>query len=247
MTVSPEAAYLSPTPEGGLRWGPLTEGTLVRRYKRFLADVLLPDGRTVTAHTPNTGSMRGCSEPGRRVWMSRHDGRGRKYEHTLEMIEMDHGLVGINTGVPNRLVKTAALAGLIPEFGTVAEAKSEVKTGGSRLDLLLRNGEGRITFVEIKNCSLVENDTAFFPDAVTERGRRHLEELGELASRGTGAVIFLLVQRKDAIAFRPADHIDPEWGKALRAAVKTGVRLIAYQADLNLREIRLGKKLPVEL
>lgn len=243
-----DTSYLAPLPGGGLAWGPLTEGVLVRRYKRFLADVLLPDGRTITAHTANTGSMRGCSEPGRPVWLSWHGDRpGRKYPYSLEMIRMPGGLVGINTGIPNRLVRAAALAGVIPEFGRVARAKSEVAFGASRLDLRLTGEDGATTLVEIKNCSLAEDRTALFPDAVTERGRKHLGELAALAESGVRAVLFLLVQRADADRFRPADHIDPLWGKALRAAAGKGVEAIAYRADLDLAGIRMGSRLPVEL
>lgn len=225
----------------------MVEGTLIRRYKRFLADVAMPGGGMVTAHTANTGAMLGCSEPGRPVWLSVHDAPGRKYKHTLEMIRMPDALVGVNTGVPNKLVRAAALAGVVPEFPFPAEVASEVRCGESRLDLRLSTTEGADVFVEIKNCTLVENGTALFPDAVTVRGARHVEELARLAGSGVGAVIFVLVQRGDAVRFSPADHIDPEWGKALRRAVRKGVELLAYRADLDLTAIRLGARLPVTL
>lgn len=240
-------AYLSPTPEGGLRWGPLTPGVLVKRYKRFLADVRLDDGQTVTAHTPNTGRMIGCSEPGRPVWLSRHDGGTRKYAYTLEMIAMPTALVGVDTAVPNRLVRAAALAGAIPEFPFPAEVRSEVRHGDSRLDLGLRADGSPDVLVEIKNCTLVEKGAAYFPDAVTERGRKHLVELIGLAKAGARAVLFILVQRGDAEWFGPADHIDPAWGETLRRAAGEGVEALAYRADLDLTGIRLGRRLPVRM
>lgn len=239
--------YLAPTPEGGLLWGPLTEGRLIRRYKRFLADVELADGSVVTAHTANTGAMLGCSEPGRRVWLSHHDSPTRKLKYTLEMIEMPTALVGVNTGVPNRLVKAAALAGRIAELGAPTAAQSEVRRGNSRLDLRLEYGGGSAALVEIKNCSLVEDGTALFPDAVTARGRKHLEELAEIAQGGERAVIFVLAQRGDAARFGPADRIDPEWGRTLRRVLRQGVELIVYRADVNVRGIDIGAALPVAL
>ncbi|MCC8190209.1 MAG: DNA/RNA nuclease SfsA, partial [Planctomycetes bacterium] len=164
--------YLVPTPDGGLRWGPLVAGRLIRRYKRFLAEVLLPDGTTVTAHTANTGAMRGCSEPGRTVWLSRHDTPSRKLPYTLEMIDMPESRVGVNTGVPNKLVRAAIAAGRIPELPAPDALRSEVTFGESRLDLLLHHRDAADVYVEVKNCTLVEDGAALFPDAVTARGAR---------------------------------------------------------------------------
>lgn len=240
-------AYLSPTPAGGLYWGELTEGRLLRRYKRFLADVRLVDGTVVTAHTANTGAMLGCSKSGRPVWLSRHETPGRKYPYTWEMIRMPTGLVGVNTGVPNKLVRAALLAGRVPEFPRPAAVRSEVVCGESRLDLCVETDGMPPALVEIKNCSLVEDGTAYFPDAVTARGARHLEELARLAAGGARAVIFILAQRGDAKRFRPADHIDPHWGAVLRRVVGEGVELLAYRARLSRRKIELAARLPVEL
>ena len=242
------SGYLAPTLVGGLRWGPLIRGRLLRRYKRFLADVELESGETVTAHTANTGTMLGCSEPGRPGWLSHHDLPTRKLKYTLEMIEMPTALVGVNTGVPNRLVKAAARAGRISELGRPVEVAAEVKRGDSRLDLLLRYDDGGPdALVEIKNCSLVEDGTAFFPDAVTERGKKHLEELTAIAEAGERAVIFILAQRGDAQRFSPADHIDPAWGKTLRHALRSGVELVAYRAEVTVEDIGIGRALPVAL
>lgn len=238
--------YLSPTAAGGLYWGDLTQGVLIRRYKRFLADVLLESGETITAHTANTGAMLGCCQPGRPVWLSLHDDPKRKYKYTLEMIDMPAALVGVNTAVPNRLVRAAAMAGAVPEFPHPVTVRSEVRQGDSRLDLLLTSplAPGDI-FVEIKNCTLVEDGTAYFPDAVTARGTRHLEELAALAREGRRAVIFVLVQRGDAVRFGPADHIDAEWGRTLRRVLADGVELLAYRAALTTKKIGIGKRLPV--
>ncbi len=155
--------YLSPSPDGGLFWGPLEEGRLLRRYKRFLVDVEMADGQRLTAHTPNTGAMLGCSDPGCRVWLSRHESPTRRLAHTLEMIETPSALVGVNTSVPNRLVRAAALAGRVAEFPFPLRVSAEVRRGASRLDLLLE-AEGRPpAFVEIKNCTLAEGGGCLFP------------------------------------------------------------------------------------
>ncbi|MCC8181273.1 MAG: DNA/RNA nuclease SfsA [Planctomycetes bacterium] len=244
--ASANDSYLAPTHAGGLRWGTLEQGVLVRRYKRFLADVQLPD-RVVTAHTPNTGAMIGCCQPGQPVWLSRHNGKARKHEYTLEMIAMPTALVGINTGVPNRLVRQAILDGVVAELPRPHEVRSEVKRGDSRLDLLLANPGEPDTLVEIKNCTLAENGAAKFPDAVTARGAKHLEELARLRRNGDRAVIFILVQRGDAEYFTPADEIDPHWGTTLRQVLRDGVELLAYQAEISIEEIRLGRRLPVRL
>lgn len=244
--MNQDDSYLAPTPAGGLSWGPLVQGRLVRRYKRFLADVEL-NGQVITAHTPNTGRMIGCSEPGRPVWLSLHEGAKRKYPHTLEMIKMPTALVGVNTMIPNRLAALAAARGLLAEVGGPAEVETEVRSGASRLDLLLTEASGAQIMVEVKNCTLAEGGVAYFPDAVTARGGKHVDELAGLARGGLRAAVFILVQRADADSFAPADHIDPEWGRRLRAAAAEGVEVWAYRADLNLTTISLGPRLPVRL
>lgn len=241
------STYLQPTADGGLAWGPLMEGVLLRRYKRFLADVRLPDGTVVTAHTANTGAMLGCSEPGRPVWLSRHDSPTRKLPYTLEMIAMPTALVGVNTGVPNKLVRAAVMAGAVPELPVPDASRAEVTRGASRLDLVLSRHGASDTVVEIKNCSLVEDGTAYFPDAGTARGARHLEELAAIAGNGERAVIFILVQRADAARFSPADHIDPHWGRTLRRVLDAGVEILAYRAALDMEGIRVDVRLPVVL
>jgi sugar fermentation stimulation protein A len=160
-----------------LKWPELVQGTLLRRYKRFKADVKLRNGHVVTALCPNTGSMVSCSEPGRTVFLSRHNRHERKLKYTWEMIEMPDSIVGVNTGVPNRLVKESILAGKIPGLKGFDQIRSEVKYGkNSRIDILLEKAGGRC-FIEVKNCTLVDNGIAYFPDAVTSRGLKHLKEL----------------------------------------------------------------------
>ena len=233
---------------GGLIWGPLVEGTLVRRYMRFLAEVKLRNNRTVTAHCPNTGSMRSCAQPGQPVYLSKHDNPNRKLKYTWEIIDMPESRVGVNTGVPNKLTAAAIRAGLVKPLAGYDDVKAEVKTGPhTRLDLGL-NGSGLPPcYVEIKNCTLVEGNTACFPDAVTDRGRKHLYELARLVQDGARAVIFYLIQRMDAEVFRPADHIDPEYGKALREVLSAGVEALAYDVDISLSRIDLRRPVPIEI
>ncbi len=231
-----------------LAWPELIRGILVKRYKRFLADVKLDNGRTVTAHCPNTGSMTGCSEPGQPVYLSVHDNPKRKLRYTWELIEMPTSLVGVNTLVPNRLVFQAAKAGMISELTGYGEVEREVKIGdNSRIDLRLSNGPGDCCYVEIKNCTLVEQSVARFPDAVTNRGLKHLDELEHLVKSGRRCVMFYFIQRMDADVFEPADQIDPDYSDGLRRAVKRGVEVLAYDVSIDLSEIKLNRRLPCRL
>jgi len=230
----------------GLSWPELIPGTLVKRYKRFLADVKLESGDLVTAHCANSGSMKECSEPGRPVYLSFHDNPKRKLKYTWEMIEMPTSLVGVNTMVPNRLVKKSIEDGLVEQLNNYENIKSEVKVSvNSRLDLLLTNGDKEKCFVEIKNCTFVKEEIAYFPDAVTTRGQKHLVELQKLAKKGNRCIIFFLVQRMDAKTFSSADHIDPEYGKELRKAENNGVEIIVYDVVIDFKKIILGTKVPL--
>lgn len=227
---------------------PLIQGTLLKRYKRFLADVALPDGRIVTAHSSNTGSMTGCSEPGSTVWLRDSGSPTRKYPLTWELVEAEPGiLVGINTHRANGLVREAIEHGTIEALGGYSTIRSEVRYGNenSRIDLLLEANEKPNCWVEVKSVTLVENGIAYFPDAVSTRGAKHLRELAQMAARGDRAVIFFCVQRADAEALRPADHIDPLYGRMLREALKAGVEAIAYRAAVSPEEIRLSDQIPV--
>ncbi|MGO9566088.1 MAG: DNA/RNA nuclease SfsA [Desulfomonilaceae bacterium] len=232
---------------GGLPWPRLIKGTLIKRYKRFLADVRLGNGHVVTAHCPNSGSMMGCSEPGRPVYISRSKNPKRRLPYTWEMIEMPSSLVGVNTLVPNRLVKRTLIEGGIEALAGYERVISEVKCSPhSRLDLLLEASEGTRCFIEVKNCTLVEEGIAYFPDAVTERGLKHLVELQELVRLGNRGVIFFLIQRMDASIFKPADHIDPAYGSELRKAASNGVEAMAYDVHITPERITLNKRILCE-
>jgi len=225
----------------------LQSAFFLRRYKRFLVDVELPGGGEMTVHCPNTGSMRGCLTPGNRVYLSRSDNPKRKYAHTLEMIMVNQTWVGINTIRTNHLVREAMEKGLVKELGDPDEIKSEVKVSDrSRLDFLVRRGQRKI-YIEVKNCTLVENGTAMFPDAVTERGRRHLQELMALKKKGWDAGLIFCVQRMDADRFRPAAEIDLLYSEILAAAAQAGVGVWAYQADVAPGQIEIVRSLPVKL
>lgn len=229
---------------GAVPWPPLIPGTLIRRYKRFLADVQLEDGKTVTAHCPNSGSMTACCEPGRPVYLSHHDNPRRKLEYTWELIDMGTSLVGVNTQVPNRLAAESVRAGRVPELAGYTEVKREaaVGGGGSRIDLMLRDGNRRC-FVEVKNCTLVADGLARFPDAVTTRGRKHLVALQKLLEQGHRCAMFFLIQRMDADAFAPADDIDPAYGRELRQAAAAGVEILAYDVRIDQTAISLNRRI----
>jgi sugar fermentation stimulation protein A len=233
---------------GVIQWPALIRGTLVRRYKRFLADVRLDDGRTITAHCPNSGSMKACCQPGRPVYLSVHDDPRRKLKYTWELIHMPASLVGVNTQVPNRLTAHAIAAGDVDALCGYETIRREVKAGkNSRIDICLTSPDRRPCFVEVKNCTLVTDGVATFPDAVTVRGQKHLVELQDLVAAGCRCAMFFLVQRMDARRFAPADHIDAEYGKKLRQAVKNGVEILVYDVAIDLTAIRLNDRLPYDL
>lgn len=230
-----------------MRLPPLVAGTLVKRYKRFLADVVLEDGSEVTVHCPNSGSMKGCAVPGSRVFLSRSPNLKRKYPLGWELVEADGFWAGINTGLPNHLTLEAIENGTVTELQGYATIRPEVPYGEhSRIDLLLEGSAGRC-FVEVKNVTLVENGRALFPDAVTTRGQKHLNELMRVVREGDRGVIFFTVQRGDGASVSPADLIDPEYGRLLRLAVDNGVEALAYRAVVTPEEIRLTERLPVTL
>ena len=226
---------------------PLIAGTLLKRYKRFLADVRLDDGAIVTAHTPNTGSMRGCAEPGSRVWLRDSGNPARKYPLSWELVQTAAGVMaGINTGLANHLVREGIENGVIRELAGYDRIRPEVSYGvNSRIDLLLQGGGRPGCYLEVKNVTLAEAGTAYFPDAVTTRGARHLRELTAMVEAGHRAVIFFCVPRGDAEEGRPADAIDPAYGQALRDALSRGVEALAYRAIPSIMEIALSCPLPV--
>ncbi len=229
-------------------------GRLVRRYKRFLADVELEAGGLVTAACPNTGSMLGCCEPGSRVWLSESDSPARKYRHTWELVEAKPAgrrrgvLVGINTGLPNRLVAEAIESGRLAELGGYASVRREVAYGEerSRIDLLLEAPGREPCYVEVKNVTAaVSGNVALFPDAVSERASRHLRELMRLRERGLRSVLVFCVQRGDVEEVRPADGIDPRYGLTLREAIAAGVEVMAWRAAVTERAVALEDRIRV--
>ena len=223
----------------------LISGTLIKRYKRFLADILMPDGTTLTVHCPNTGTMRTCSTPESPVMLSISDNPKRKYPHTLEMIYENKTWIGVNTIRTNSLVAEALAEGKIAEFNAIEKIRREVTVSkGSRLDLLIDHEQTR-TYMEIKNCSMAVDRCAMFPDAVTVRGTKHLNELIKLKQQGENAAIFFLIQRGDTDQFRPAEHIDPTYAMQLRAAKDAGVLVLAYQAEVTPEGISVNHALPI--
>lgn len=230
----------------------LIPGILIQRYKRFLADVTIAGGVTVTATCPNTGSMLGLTRPGSRVWLSESDSPTRKYRHSWEMIETDLGdgphLVGINTARPNAIVAEAIQAGLVPELGGYPALRREVKYGlNSRIDLLLSGGQDtRDCYVEVKNVHLMrERGRAEFPDSKTERGAKHLRELSSMVAQGHRAVMLFLVQRSDAESFQLAGDIDPAYAAAFETASAAGVEMLCYRCKLSPDEITVEKRIGI--
>jgi sugar fermentation stimulation protein A len=224
---------------------PRQHGSLVKRYKRFLADIRLSDGSIITVHCPNTGSMKGCSTPGSEVVISRSANPNRKYAWTLEMIRANNCWVGVNTSMTNKLIQEGLESGVIDDFGQIDSIQAEVKVSDkSRLDFLVQAG-GKKSYIEVKNCSLAENSIALFPDAVTSRGTKHLLELDRLRKKGFDTAVIFCVQRADARSFMPAQAIDPKYTETLFKVYNNGVRVLAYQADVRPDAVTIARKIPV--
>lgn len=227
---------------------PLASGTLFRRYKRFLADVFLDTGQSITAACPNTGAMLGLNAPGSRVWLSRSDSPARKYPHTWELVEVaGKGLVGVNTGSPNRIVSEAVAAGLLPPFAGYPTLRREVKYGrNSRIDLLLEGNGQPACYVEVKNTHLFRKDGMVeFPDCVTERGRKHLHELADMVKAGHRAAMVYLVQADFPQACSLAADLDPDYVRAFVAARNMGVEAYALCCKVTTSEITAVRAIPV--
>jgi sugar fermentation stimulation protein A len=227
---------------------PLIRATLIKRYKRFLADMRLDDGTEITAHVANSGAMLGTAVPGMEVWLSPASNPERKLKWNWEMVTVDGHLVGVNTAHPNGIVAESVAAGAIAELAGYQSIRREVKYGvNSRIDLLLE-AEGRPKcWVEVKNVHLKRGDWAEFPDAVTARGTKHLVELTDRVKAGERAVMVYLVQRQDCTGFRPASDIDPVYARALAQATRDGVEAICYTCRLAPDGIELGAPLPMDL
>ena len=221
---------------------PLLRGILISRYKRFLADVELDSGETVTAHCANSGSMLSVNEPGSEVFLSPARNLDRKLKYTWEMIRVGRTLVGINTSLPNGLVEEAVLDGTIVELGGYGSLRREIKYGkNSRIDLLLEDIDKKKCYVEVKNVTMKRDHSkgapVEFPDGVTARGAKHLVELTDMVNAGHRAVMMYLVQRQDSRTFSIASDIDPVYAKGLRTAIAAGVEILCYGCKLTASEI----------
>jgi sugar fermentation stimulation protein A len=226
----------------------MLEGRLLRRYKRFLADVELPGGEIITVHCPNTGAMTGCAEAGSRVWLSVSDSKTRKYPHTWELVETANGMACIHSAKANQVVREAFAAGLIPGFDAYPDIRREVKYGqGSRVDLLLEGESGRV-FVEVKSVTLCrDGGIGQFPDAVSERGRKHIKALQGVLAADTRAVLFFCVFHSGIAGVSVAGGIDPLYRETLGEALAAGVEVLAWRAQVSPQGIELRQALPFSL
>lgn len=225
---------------------PLVRGVLVRRYKRFFADVVLDDGTEVTAHCPNPGAMLGLNIPGLPAWLSRSDDPKRKLAHTLELVEADGGLVGINTLHPNRIVAEALAGGAIPEVAGYATHRREVRYGAnSRVDFLLEHPDRAPCWLEVKNCHLRRTGAlAEFPDCVAARSLKHLKELTAMVEAGERAVMLFVVQRTDCDVFAACAELDPAYARGLEQAAADGVEVLAYRCAITPERVTLADRIP---
>lgn len=257
----------------------LVEGVLVRRYKRFLADVRLADGSVITAHIANTGAMSGLAEPGLRVWLRDSGSDSRKYPYSWELVEVGGTLISVNTGMTNAIARVGIEQGVVSELVGYGSIRAEVRHGHCRLDFLLEEGAGlgdgasagrdegvginsntgldggagagrsscHPCYLEVKSVTLAADGVARFPDAVSVRGARHLDELERIAASGDRAAILFCVMRNDVREMRPADDIDPGFGKRLRDVIEAGVEALAYCAAVTLDSVVIERPLPLVL
>lgn len=230
---------------------PLISGRLIKRYKRFLADIVLDDGTQITAHCANPGSMMGVAPEGARVWVSRSSNKARKLPFSWELVEINDSLIAINTSNPNKIGAQAIEAGMIPELSGYKSLRREVKYGeNSRIDILLEDGPraAPTAYVEIKNVHLMrEPGLAEFPDSVTSRGAKHLRELALMTSKGFRAVMLYIVQRNDCERFSLARDLDPAYASAFDEAVKAGVDVMCYDCEISTSEVTLRRAIPLDL
>jgi sugar fermentation stimulation protein A len=229
---------------------PAFEGKILKRYKRFFADVELADGQLITAHLANTGSMKACYEPGWRALVTYHDSPTRKLKYSLEMTGNDDTWIGVNTAIPNKLFKEALELKSLEPFADYDQIQPEYKIGDSRLDFFLQDSSSKFAdcYIEIKNVTLKgDNKVALFPDAKSERGQKHLQELIKLKIVGHRCAMVYIVQREDVTSFAPAIEIDPIYSKLLKEAVSAGVEIYPYQCKLSPQGISIKKLLPYSL
>lgn len=228
----------------------LVHGRLIKRYKRFLVDVTLDTGETITAHCPNTGSMKNCLEDGAEVWLSKSDNPKRKYAYTWERIRTNRGhTIGINTGKANQIVADAIAGGRVAQLTGYPGLQREAKIGDSRIDLLLTADRRPDCYVEVKSVTLLEDPVSrgegYFPDSVSERGSKHLRELTRIAQQGGRAVLFFCVQHSGIRTVSAAGHIDPVYTATLQEARQSGVEVIAYKVRFNPTTSRITREIPV--
>lgn len=225
---------------------PVIFGTLIKRYKRFLTDVELEDGTVITAHCPNTGRMTTCAEPGWRVALSDSQNPKRKHRYTWELVHNGDCWICVNTGRANQMAFEAVSKGIIPELAGYTETLREQTFGNSRFDLLLRTG-GDLCYVEVKNVTLLAEDGCYaFPDAVTERGRKHLLELIDVVKAGHRAAMLYVIPRSDGSVFRAAHEIDPAYTESLSKAVDAGVDIHAWQAEVSPFTIQIARPVAIQ-
>jgi len=228
----------------------LIKGRLIRRYKRFLADITFEDGTEITAHCANTGAMTGCAPVGAEVWLSVSDNPKRKYPHSWQLVEVASGVMAcINTALTNKLVSEALQQGQIAELEGFSECRSEVPYGeeGSRVDFQLLIEQQKV-FVEVKHVTLsLQHGVGSFPDAVTKRGQKHLRELIQQVKLGYRACLLFIIMRTDVNLVTPADSIDAEYGRLLRQAVSEGVEVLAYGTQIDQYGMKIDRAIPVVL
>ena len=227
---------------------PILSGTLLRRYKRFLADVQLEDGSEITVHCPNPGRMIGCSTPGSPVFLRDSQNAKRKLAYTLQTIEEAGTLINVDTGLPNACTEEAILAQKIPSLEGYESLRREVKYGeSSRIDILLEDPNRGRCYVEVKSATMAQDSIALFPDAVSARALKHLDELIRVVEEGDRGVIFFFISRSDVTSFAPADDIDPKYGAKLRKAVERGVEALAWTATVKPTSLEVLAPVPVDL
>lgn len=237
---------------------PVVKGTFLKRYKRFLTDIELAEdhngnkiGEIITAHTANTGSMKTCVAEGWPVLLSFNDSPTRKLKYSLELTYNGKTWIGVNTAVPNKISLEAINNGTISQLQDYENIKPEAKIGESRIDIYLFDGDKKTPtnecYVEVKNVSMIEGTTAVFPDAVSERGQKHLRELISLKEKGIRACMLYIIQREDVESFAPAKSIDPEYARLLKLAYDKGVEILPYRCKVNERGVEVDKLLPFQL
>jgi sugar fermentation stimulation protein A len=225
---------------------PMARGVIVQRYKRFFVDMVLDDGRAITAHVPNPGAMLGLKDPGLAAWVSWSGDPKRKLAWTLQLVEADGGLVGVNTMNPNKLVAEALAAGAIPELSGYAAIRPEVKySEASRVDFLLTHPDRPPCWLEVKNCHYRRDGAlAEFPDCVAARSAKHLKDLAAEVAKGARAVQLFVIQRTDCDSFAACEDLDPVYARGLNDAAAAGVEVLCYRCDISPDEIRISRRIP---